>query len=169
MEGCSAIYPRQPQQPAYTYYSRYSYPAVKDISICKRARAARGGRRAWIQNTNIGKCATIRPSDQTLLCPPGKIIPGPAGRRRSRGGEVSSTNNREIDRNPLPPPYFIRSSPLLEQELFSFSLLLLQRQFHSISRQQFFVLFAHPPSTRQKIKFGNVEQLDTVQSRFLGT
>ena len=61
----------------------------------------------------------------------------------------------------LYPPYFIRSSPLLEQELFSFSMLLLQDSSTALAGSSF-LLFAHPPSTRQKIKFGNVEQLDTV-------
>ena len=60
-------------------------PAVKDISICKRARASHGGRRARIQNINIGKYAAIQPSDQkTLLCP-GKNISGPAGRNAEGG------------------------------------------------------------------------------------
>ena len=61
-------------------------PAVKDISICKRARASHGGRRARIQNINIGKCAAIQPSDQkTLLCP-GRIFRGrPVGSAKQGG------------------------------------------------------------------------------------
>ena len=61
-------------------------PAVKDISICKRARASHGGRRARIQNINIGKCAAIQPSDHTLLCP-GRIFLGrPVGMQRGGAG-----------------------------------------------------------------------------------
>ena len=74
-------------------------PAVKNISICKRARASHGGRRARIQNINIGKCAAIQPSDQTLLCPGRIFLSRPVGGWMQRGGGGSSnglTNRRGL-------------------------------------------------------------------------
>mgnify|MGYP007114259359 CR=1 FL=1 len=58
----------------------YMRPAVKDtVSASARGQLAAGDART--QNTNIGQRATIRP---------GRSIPGPAGRKQSRGGKGSS-------------------------------------------------------------------------------
>jgi hypothetical protein len=133
----------------------HTQPSKTSASASAQGQRAAGDERGFRTPTSASARRSGRPSRQSPARRGRLFVGRPVGgegRRRSRGGDISSTNQREIDRNPLdPPPFFIHQELYIARARAR----LIQsaaapRQFHSVSEQQlFFCLPTHHPQGRK--------------------